>query len=82
MPLKWKLKIGEDDKFCYVYFTTIKNKGFILIVGIMYVVHMDFPGGSDSKDSACNGGDPRFDPWVRKNPWRREWLPTPVFLPR
>ena len=23
---------------------------------------------------------PRFDPWVRKIPWRREWLPTPVFL--
>ena len=23
-----------------------------------------------------------FDPWVRKNPWRREWLPTPVFLPK
>ena len=22
-----------------------------------------------------------IDPWVRKNPWRREWLPTPVFLP-
>ena len=21
-----------------------------------------------------------FDPWVRKIPWRREWLPTPVFL--
>ena len=24
---------------------------------------------------------PRFDPWVRKIPWRREWLPTRVFLP-
>ena len=24
---------------------------------------------------------PRFDPWVRKIPCRREWLPTPVFLP-
>ena len=24
----------------------------------------------------------RFDPWVGKIPWRREWLPTPVFLPR
>ena len=24
----------------------------------------------------------RFDPWVRKIPWRREWQPTPVFLPR
>ena len=22
-----------------------------------------------------------FDAWVRKMPWRREWLPTPVFLP-
>ena len=24
---------------------------------------------------------PRFDPWVRKTPWRREWLTSPVFLP-
>ena len=23
-------------------------------------------------------GRPKFDPWVRKVPWRREWLPTPV----
>ena len=23
-----------------------------------------------------------FDPWVGKIPWRREWQPTPVFLPR
>ena len=23
---------------------------------------------------------PRFNPWVRKIPWRREWQPTPVFL--
>ena len=22
-----------------------------------------------------------FDHWVRKIPWRREWQPTPVFLP-
>ena len=26
-------------------------------------------------------GRPRFDPWVRKISWRREWLPTPGFLP-
>ena len=26
-------------------------------------------------------GRPGFDPWVRKIPWGREWLPTPVFLP-
>ena len=23
-----------------------------------------------------------FDPWVGKNPWRRAWQPTSVFLPR
>ena len=26
-------------------------------------------------------GIPGFNSWVRKIPWRREWLPTPVFLP-
>ena len=24
----------------------------------------------------------RLEPWVGKVPWRREWLPTPAFLPR
>ena len=23
----------------------------------------------------------QFDPWVGRPPWRREWQPTPVFLP-
>ena len=27
-------------------------------------------------------GRPRFDPWVGKISWRREWQPTPVSLPR
>ena len=22
-----------------------------------------------------------FNPWLRKNPWRRKWKPTPKFLP-
>ena len=50
------------------------------------VLWMHFPesydsefGGSDGKESACGAGDP-FSPWVRKIPWRKEWLPTPVFL--
>ena len=24
---------------------------------------------------------PRLDPWVEKIPWKKDWLPTPVFLP-
>ena len=37
--------------------------------------------GSDGKESARKAGDPGFDPWVGKVPWRREWQPTPIFLP-
>ena len=45
-----------------------------------------FPGGSNGKESVCNAGDLRFNPWVGKIPcrrvhWRRKWQPTPVFLP-
>ena len=29
----------------------------------------------------CREPLPGFDPWVRKIPWRRKWLPIPVFLP-
>ena len=39
------------------------------------------PAGSDSRESACNMGDTRFNPWVGKSPWRRDWQLTPVFLP-
>ena len=38
-------------------------------------------GGSDGKESACNPGEPGFNPQVGMIPWRRERLPTPVFLP-
>ena len=40
-----------------------------------------FPRGSDSEESAGQCRRCRFDPWVGKIPWRRKWLPTPVFLP-
>ena len=36
------------------------------------------------KESICQcrrGKRRRFIPWVGKNPWRRKWQPTPVFLP-
>ena len=40
-----------------------------------------FPGGSDSKESACNAGDLGVILGSGKVPWRREWLPTLVSLP-
>ena len=41
---------------------------------------MGFPGGSESKKSACNAGDLDSIPGSGTMPWRREWLSTPVFL--
>ena len=43
-----------------------------------------FPGGAAIKNPPPDVGDTRrlrFDPWVRKTPWRRKWQPTLVFLP-
>ena len=43
-----------------------------------------FPGGTSGEEPACQRRRRkrrRFDPWVRKTPWRRAWQPTPVFLP-
>ena len=42
---------------------------------------VNFPGGSNSKSICLQCGRPRFNPWVGKIPWRRQWHPTPVLLP-
>ena len=45
---------------------------------------MGFPGGSEGgkkKKIRLQCRRPRFDPSVGKIPWRREWVPAPVFLP-
>ena len=36
-----------------------------------------FSGGSEVKNPPANAGD-RFNPWARKIPWRKNWLPTPA----
>ena len=69
----------------YLVSRTVKNKFLLFVRQSMVVCHSSlprsFPGGSDSKESACNAGDPGLNPGVRKIPCRREWLPTSVFLP-
>jgi len=44
---------------------------------------MGFPGGASSKESACQRRRHKrhkFNPWVKKIPWRRKWQSIPVFL--
>ena len=47
----------------------------------VFLLFGDFPGGSDSKSVCLQCRRPRYDPCVRKIPWRRKWQPTPVLLP-
>ena len=47
----------------------------------MHGLFIELPWWFDDKVSALNAGDLRFHPWFGKIPWRREWQPTPIFLP-
>ena len=42
---------------------------------------MGFPGGSHSKESACNVEDLGSVSGLERFPWRRVWQSTLVFLP-
>ena len=45
---------------------------------------LELPRWHSGKEPACQRRRHmrrRFDLWVRRIPWRREWQPTPVFLP-
>ena len=55
---------------------------FIYYLWLCWV--LGFLGGASGKEPSCQCRRHkrwRFDPWVRKTPWRRKWQLTPVFLP-
>ena len=43
--------------------------------------HAGLPWWLSGKESTCQCRRHGLDPWVGRIPWRRKWLPTPVFLP-
>ena len=56
---------------------------YIVIFSLQVYKSWGFPGGASGKESACQHRRRkrcRFDPWVRKVPWRMKWQSTPVFL--
>ena len=64
--MEYRVRVGE-------------NKGRSLGI-LKYSVVPHRSEGQTDKESACNERD-RFNPWVRKISWRRECLPTSLFLP-
>ena len=71
----WKL-VHEDAYSVSMAFTSVQKRIFCCPIPLL-----GFPSGSDGKEFACQCRRPGFDPQVGKIPWRREWQPTPVFLP-
>ena len=45
------------------------------------LIRLGLPWWLNGKELACKCRTCRFDPWVGKIPWGREWQPTLVFLP-
>ena len=45
------------------------------------VLGFRLPRWLNGKESACQCRRRGCDSWITKIPWRRKWLPTPVFLP-
>ena len=68
--------------------TTIRHCSHpVFFMAFLIIVPVDilgFLGGASGKELSCQCRRCwryRFNPCVRKIPCRREWLPTPVFLP-
>ena len=59
---------------CVSYLTSWSLNFLIGAMGIFLRCH-------SGKESTCQCRRCRFDPWVGRIPWRREWEPPPVFLP-
>ena len=54
---------------------------FPVLLSILLLASISFPGGSEDKVSACNAQGPGSIPGLERFPWRRKWQPTPIFLP-
>ena len=77
--LRWRQSLSFVPKLCPVQTFTRAPLTLHYTQLWLYLLPSGFPGGSDSKESACSAGD-RFSPWVRKMSRRGERLLTSVLL--
>ena len=65
---------------CSVFLFAIS--GNLIPYLVSYTLHQGLPRWlSGKKKIHLPSRELRFDPWVRKIPWWRNWQPTPMFLP-
>ena len=71
MPKVTQIKGGSDKNHRQAKYRIVLQQNINTVKG--------FPGSSAGKESTCNARHP-CNSWVRKIPWRRNRLLTPVFL--
>ena len=64
----WDKIQHQHVSFCYLNYSCFAHGDSFKMASLWH--------GSDNKESACSEGT-WVHPWIRKIPWRREWLPTP-----
>ena len=69
--------------FCFLTnYIAVKHLTDYSVCGIIFgILRNGLPWWLSGKESPCQCRRHRFDPWIGKNPWKRKWQPTPVFLP-
>ena len=66
---------------CFIFSQVFLGLNPSRLLGLSLNAAWGFPSDSDGKRICLQYRRPGFDLWVEKTPWRREWQPTPVFLP-
>ena len=87
--LKNKVSVKQRSLLCSVQSALMQNlfNKFLQLGDLIWseiLKGKGFPGGTSAKEPSCQCRRCkrcRFDPWVRKIPWRRARQLTPVFLP-
>ena len=61
-----------------LYYVVMKVKiGYVFVIPDLDLYRASLVAQTVKNRLQC--GRLAFDSWIRKLPWRREWLPTPVF---
>ena len=80
------LPAEPQGKSCYTKVPLFSSQGDYLTLLTCEKKRLTYPfqrlpSWLSGQEPGCQCRRCRFDPWVGKIPWRRKWLPSPVFLP-
>ena len=75
---------GDETPFAKCTFTNWKQECYTKYKRCIFKCDLGLSGSTSGREPICQCRRHkrcRFHLWVGKNPWRRAWQPTPVFLP-